>query len=111
MAGQRHEAAEVGKVAVGAGLGGFGGWLATMASVAGSGTSFKVWTIWSVLLVVVSAVAVVGGAILWLVFHDRSHQTVIQVPPGGMVTVTSSTNQPSASAGNAAASTPGATGP
>jgi hypothetical protein len=82
MAGQRHEAAEVGKVAVGAGLGGFGGWLATMASVAGSGASFKVWTIWSVLLVAISGVAVVGGAVLWWVFHSRSHQTVIQVPPG-----------------------------
>lgn len=81
-----HELAEVGKVAVGAGVGGLMGWVATMASVTGSGGHFKVWTVWSVLLVVLSGVAVVGGAVLWWLFRKPPPETpVIHVHSGGVV--------------------------
>src|ERR1039458_2046515 len=82
-----RELAEVGKMAVGAGLGGLTGWVATMAAVSGSGTHCKVWTIWSVLLVAASGVGIVGGAALWWVFRRRGPELppVINVHPGATI--------------------------
>lgn len=102
--GKHPEVGEVGKVAVGAGVGGLLGWVATMASISGSGAHYKVWTPWSALLVVVSAAVLLVGAIAWvffrrrgeprqeLHFHEGSNpQVFIGFPPGIVNASTSDT--------------------
>ena len=72
-------------MAVAGGVGGFLGWIATMASVSGTGGHYRVWTFWSILLVVLSGVGLIGGIILWAIFH--APRMVIHIHPGGILNV------------------------